>query len=158
LILFSILGGGEWPLEIIRAFWQNTPQPIGWRRFVNPPVSGRGFLTAVRCRRWQIKAAFAGETPPDEMILELDLSKDGLFLIVRQFPKHAPTEQVPNKCPPTWVTSAASYARIEAGENGKSSKSEIWPPFLDSYRTKYLFPDPEFRQILESVRDYLHAA
>ena len=36
--------------------------------------------------------------------------------------------------------------------------SERWLPFLNAYRTKCLFPDPNFRQVLENVRGYLSAA
>ena len=31
--------------------------------------------------------------------------------------------------------------------------SEIWLPFLDTYRTMCLAPQPDFRQLLEQARD-----
>jgi hypothetical protein len=34
-----------------------------------------------------------------------------------------------------------------------SFKREIWLPFLDTYRTMCLAPEPAFRQILEGIRD-----
>jgi hypothetical protein len=33
-----------------------------------------------------------------------------------------------------------------------SAKSEIWLPFLDTYRTMCLAPQPDFRRTLEDVR------
>jgi hypothetical protein len=35
--------------------------------------------------------------------------------------------------------------------NNNVAKSEIWLPFLDTYRTMCRFPDPTFRQLLENV-------
>ena len=46
----------------------------------------------------------------------------------------------------------------EADENGKSSKSEIWLPFLNTYRTMCIAPSDEFRSILEGVRSLRAAA
>jgi hypothetical protein len=34
----------------------------------------------------------------------------------------------------------------------KSAKNEIWLPFLDTYRTMCLAPQPDFRRVLEDVR------
>ena len=33
----------------------------------------------------------------------------------------------------------------------KSAKNEIWLPFLDTYRTMCLAPNPEFRHVLEEI-------
>jgi hypothetical protein len=42
-------------------------------------------------------------------------------------------------------------ARLEADKTAKSAKNEIWLPFLDTYRTMCLAPQPDFRRILEDV-------
>jgi hypothetical protein len=34
----------------------------------------------------------------------------------------------------------------------------VWLPFLDTYRTMCLAPQPEFREVLEQVRSLLLAA
>jgi hypothetical protein len=39
----------------------------------------------------------------------------------------------------------------------KSAKSEIWLPFLDTYRTMCLAPQPDFRRVLAGVRVELAA-
>jgi hypothetical protein len=40
----------------------------------------------------------------------------------------------------------------------KSAKSEIWLPFLDTYRTMCLAPQDNFRRVLEEVREMRLAA
>jgi len=45
---------------------------------------------------------------------------------------------------PTWLTMATS---------AKTAKTEIWLPFLDTYRTMCCAPEPAFRRILEDIRD-----
>jgi hypothetical protein len=47
---------------------------------------------------------------------------------------------------------AVTAARAAADHGAKSSKTEIWLPFLDTYRTLCMAPDPNFRHILEGVR------
>jgi hypothetical protein len=46
---------------------------------------------------------------------------------------------------------AASAAHQEAGNTANSAKSEIWLPFLNTYRTMCLRPQAEFRRVLEAV-------
>ncbi len=53
---------------------------------------------------------------------------------------------------------AAIASRAEAGEAAKSAKTEIWLPFLNAYRTMCLVPDPDFRLVLEEMRDARLAA
>ena len=52
----------------------------------------------------------------------------------------------------------AIAVRSAANETAKSAKTEIWLPFLNTYRTMCLVPQPEFRQILEDVRELRLAA
>jgi hypothetical protein len=47
---------------------------------------------------------------------------------------------------------AMAAAHFEADETAKSSKIEIWLPFLDTYRTLCIAPEPQFEQILEQIR------
>ena len=42
--------------------------------------------------------------------------------------------------------------RHGAGNTANSAKGEIWLPFLDTYRTMCLAPQPDFRRVLENVR------
>jgi len=53
---------------------------------------------------------------------------------------------------------AVIAARAAEAETAKSAKTEIWLPFLDTYRTMCLAPNPEFRQLLEQARDLPTAA
>jgi hypothetical protein len=46
----------------------------------------------------------------------------------------------------------AIAARHGAGNTANSAKGEIWLPFLDTYRTMCLAPQPHFRRVLEDVR------
>jgi site-specific DNA recombinase len=39
-----------------------------------------------------------------------------------------------------------------AADEANSAKSEIWLPFLDTYRTMCLAPKPDFRRVLAGVR------
>ena len=48
---------------------------------------------------------------------------------------------------------AVSALRAAAGETAKSAKTEIWLPFLNTYRTMCLTPTPVFRRLFEDVRD-----
>jgi hypothetical protein len=45
----------------------------------------------------------------------------------------------------------AIAARHGAGNTAKSAKSKIWLPFLDTYRTMCLAPQPDFRRVLAGV-------
>jgi hypothetical protein len=49
-------------------------------------------------------------------------------------------------------------ARTAAGERAKTAKTEIWLPFLNAYRTMCLAPEPDFRRVLEEIRDAQLAA
>jgi hypothetical protein len=50
------------------------------------------------------------------------------------------------------LETSTAAARLEADETAKSAKNEIWLPFLDTYRTMCLAPQPDFRRVLEDVR------
>ena len=41
--------------------------------------------------------------------------------------------------------------RHGAGNTANSAKGEIWLPFLDTYRTMCLAPQPDFRRVLAGV-------
>jgi len=41
--------------------------------------------------------------------------------------------------------------RVEATLRAASAKNEIWLPFVDVYRTKFIVPTPSFRLRLEQV-------
>jgi hypothetical protein len=53
---------------------------------------------------------------------------------------------------------AGGNPRLEADETTKSAKNVIWLPFLDTYRTMCLAPQPHFRRVLEEVREMRLAA
>ncbi len=53
---------------------------------------------------------------------------------------------------------AAVTVGQEAVNAANSAKSEIWLPFLNTYRTMCLTPPPEFRRFLEKVSDMKVAA
>jgi hypothetical protein len=53
------------------------------------------------------------------------------------------------------TTTAAT--RFETHETAKSSKTEIWLPFLNTYRTMCLAPHADFLHILEEIRESLLA-
>jgi hypothetical protein len=54
------------------------------------------------------------------------------------------------------TTDIATRAETSFGSN--SAKSEIWLPFLDTYRTMCRVPEPAFRQTLEDIRELRFAA
>jgi site-specific DNA recombinase len=43
-------------------------------------------------------------------------------------------------------------SRAAADQKAKTGKTEIWLPFLNTYRTICHAPEPAFRQILEHIR------
>jgi DnaJ domain len=43
-------------------------------------------------------------------------------------------------------------------ENARSCQGGVWLPFLDTYRTMCLAPQPHFRRVLEDVRQMQLAA
>jgi hypothetical protein len=53
-----------------------------------------------------------------------------------------------------------SAIEVQAAREGRPNlaKTEIWLPFLDTYRTMCLAPEPAFRRILEGIRDLRFAA
>jgi len=51
----------------------------------------------------------------------------------------------------------SAEARVIAGETANSAKSEIWLPFLNTYRTICIAPGPDIQRILEECRT-LHSA
>jgi len=53
---------------------------------------------------------------------------------------------------------AANSNRLESGATFKAAKTEIWLPFLNTYRTMCRAPEPDFRQILKDVRALPFAA
>jgi site-specific DNA recombinase len=46
------------------------------------------------------------------------------------------------------VTAAA---HVGAGDKAKSGKTEIWLPFLDTYRSMCIAPSPDFLEALEEI-------
>lgn len=52
----------------------------------------------------------------------------------------------------------AAAARLSAGGGGNSSKNEIWLPFLNTYRTMCIAPEPGFKRVLEDIRELQLAA
>ena len=56
------------------------------------------------------------------------------------------------------ITAASIHAYIRAGGtpgmvNADAGKRE-WLPFLDTYRTMCLAPQPEFRGVLEEIQEF----
>lgn len=41
---------------------------------------------------------------------------------------------------------------------GRSISEKLWLPFLNAYRTMCLAPEPDFRRVLDEVRDMRLAA
>jgi hypothetical protein len=41
----------------------------------------------------------------------------------------------------------------QVGTVAHFAKSEIWLPFLDTYRTMCMAPQPDFRRLLEGIRE-----
>jgi site-specific DNA recombinase len=54
-------------------------------------------------------------------------------------------------------TSAAAAQEKRDGQRNLT-KSEIWLPFLDTYRTMCRAPEPAFRSVLEGIRELCPAA
>jgi site-specific DNA recombinase len=52
----------------------------------------------------------------------------------------------------------AVATQVVACEMAESAKTEIWLPFLDTYRTMRRTPEPAMRRILEEVRQFRVAA
>jgi hypothetical protein len=52
----------------------------------------------------------------------------------------------------------ASPTYREAGKMDDTAKKEIWLPFLNTYRTMCLVLPPEFRWVLEEIREMRLAA
>jgi hypothetical protein len=52
----------------------------------------------------------------------------------------------------------AIAAQATAGNRPDLAKTEIWLPFLDTYRTMCMVPETDFRRILEDVRQFRIAA
>lgn len=44
-------------------------------------------------------------------------------------------------------------ARASAGNTDNSVKKESWLPFLNTYRTMLIAPEPDFRRALEEIRE-----
>jgi hypothetical protein len=55
-------------------------------------------------------------------------------------------------------TLAASGGVVKSATNDVRSFVPKWLPFLDTYRTMCLAPEPAFRQVLEDVRELRFAA
>jgi hypothetical protein len=53
---------------------------------------------------------------------------------------------------------ALTHAKKKAAGDVANGFSQIWLPFLDTYRTMCLAPQPEFRRLLEQARDLPIAA
>jgi hypothetical protein len=48
--------------------------------------------------------------------------------------------------------SIGTIAETAETENTRSYRGGVWLPFLDTYRTMCLAPQPDFRRVLEDVR------
>jgi hypothetical protein len=64
-------------------------------------------------------------------------------------PRHKESQAIPLVADA--FAGALTRARRGAGNTAKSAKSKIWLPFLDTYRTMCLAPQPDFRRVLEDV-------
>ena len=57
------------------------------------------------------------------------------------------------RCPFDLLAETASIAACALAANqANSAKNEKWLPFLNTYRTMCVSPEPEFRQVLEEIR------
>jgi site-specific DNA recombinase len=53
---------------------------------------------------------------------------------------------------------APTAARQTVRNMANSAKSEIWLPFLDTYRTMCVAPKPDFLRVLEKIREIRFAS
>ena len=119
------------------------------------------------CQREIERRQNADKSYLDEGVALLDLARNAQRLFEKQEPreKRRLLNFVLSNC--TWedgevvatfrqpfdmlAETASAAARVELGEKAKSSKSEIWLPFLDTYRTMCIAPSPDFLQALEGI-------
>lgn len=89
----------------------------------------------------------------DETIRRLTAISEGL--------RHAAACPAPShmECPTFQsLLQAAAAGAIEAPKKGIPQRRRKWLPFLDTYRTMCIAPEPEFRALLEDVRKFQLAA
>jgi site-specific DNA recombinase len=121
-----------------------------------------------RCQREIDRHQEADKSYMDEGVQILELARNAQRLFERQEPrqKRRLLNFVLSNC--TWedgevvatfrqpfdllAETTAIAARSAVATIPTLTKSEIWPPFLDTYRTMCLAPDPPFRRVLEEVR------
>jgi hypothetical protein len=126
-----------------------------------------------RCQR-EIDRLEADKSYKDEGVRILELARNAQRLFERQEPrqKRRLLNFVLSNC--TWengevittfrqpfdLLAETTVIAAQAMRDGRRNltKSEIWLPFLDTYRTMCLAPEPAFRRILEEVRDLRFAA
>jgi site-specific DNA recombinase len=110
----------------------------------------------------------ADKSYKDEGVTLLDLARNAQRLFAKQEPreKRRLLKFLLSNC--TWedgeavatfrqpfdmlVETTAASARVGTGEQANSAKNEIWLPFLDTYRTMCLAPEPPFQRVLEEIR------
>ncbi len=102
----------------------------------------------------------AGRAPTLEHASQALIVLVGLWLLWRAFRPHSHdhdasgpalallTGLVP--CPLT--TFIGTITQTAETENTRSYQRVLWLPFLDTYRTMCLAPQPDFRRVLEDVR------
>jgi len=127
-----------------------------------------------RCLREIERHQEADKSYMDEGVQILELARNAQRLFERQEPrqKRRLLNFVLSNC--TWddgevvatfrqpfdlLAETTAIAAMSNAENSANfSKSEIWLPFLNTYRTMCLAPKPEFRRVLEEIRELRLAA
>jgi hypothetical protein len=127
-----------------------------------------------RCQREIDRHQEADKSYMDEGVQILELARNARRLFERQEPreKRRLLNFVLSNC--TWedgeivgtfrqpfdllAETTAIAARSGGGKTPILTKSEIWLPFLNTYRTLCLAPGPEFREVLNGVREIRAAA
>jgi site-specific DNA recombinase len=127
-----------------------------------------------RCLREIARHEAAEQSYMDEGVQILELARNAQKLFERQQPREKRRllnfilsncswedgEVVATFRQPFDLLSQTTAIATRAAGNSDSNwaKSEIWLPFLDTYRTMCRAPKPAFRQILEDIRDMRFAA
>jgi site-specific DNA recombinase len=121
-----------------------------------------------RCLREIARHETAEQSYMDEGVQILELARDAQKLFERQQPreKRRLLNFVLSNC--SWddgevvtifrqpfdllAQTTAIATRAATSLDPNSTKSEIWLPFLDTYRTMCLAPAPPFRRVLEEIK------
>jgi site-specific DNA recombinase len=127
-----------------------------------------------RCLREIERHESAEQSYMDEGVQILELARNAQRLFERQDPRQKRRllnfvlsnctwedgEMVATFCQPFDLLAEATTTEAlhEARNAPNSAKNEIWLPFLDTYRTMCLTPQPGFRRLLEQARDLPIAA